>query len=97
MRTRKLGIESFQGTLDKAGVLKKYLADHGISADETVYIGNDINDLQCFPLVACAFTPSDAHPIVKGFADIVLQHPGGKGAVRELSEIIVEKNEESNG
>ncbi|NMA11863.1 MAG: acylneuraminate cytidylyltransferase [Chloroflexi bacterium] len=97
MRTQKLGIESFQGTLDKAGVLNKYLADHEISADETVYIGNDINDLQCFPLVACAFTPSDAHPIVKGFADIVLQHPGGKGAVRELSEIIVEKNEESNG
>lgn len=97
MRTRKLGIESFQGTLDKAGVLKKYFADHGISAEETVYIGNDINDLQCFPLVACAFTPSDAHPIVKGFADIVLQHPGGKGAVRELSEIIVGKNKESYG
>lgn len=97
MRTRKLGIESFQGMLDKASVLKKYLADHGISAEETVYIGNDINDLQCFPLVACAFTPSDAHPIVKGFADIVLQHPGGKGAVRELSEIVVEKNKESYG
>mgnify|MGYP000970996135 CR=1 FL=1 len=48
-------------------------------------------------LVACALTPSDAHPIVKGFADIVLQHPGGKGAVRELSEIIVEKNKESYG
>lgn len=95
MRCKKLGIESFQGTLEKAGILSKYLKEHQIAAEETVYIGNDINDLQCFPLVACAFTPSDAHPIVKGFADVVLQNPGGKGAVRELSEIIVEKNKES--
>ncbi len=93
-RCRKLGIQSFQGKLDKATTLTNFMQENGFLKEETVYIGNDINDLQCFPLVGCALTPADAHAIVKGKADIILTRNGGNGAVRELAEMIVERNKE---
>lgn len=96
-RCEKLGIQSYQGTLDKATVLKKYLAENKIPAENTVYIGNDINDLQCFPLVGCAAAPADAHDLVKSKADIILKRNGGQGVVRELCELIVRRNKESYG
>ena len=58
-----------------------------------IYIGNDINDLPCFPLVGCAVVPADANPEVKKEADIVLLHKGGEGAVRELCDILLQREE----
>ena len=95
-RAEKMKIQAFQGVLDKASVLKNYLAEHQIAAEETVYIGNDINDLQCFPLVGCAIVPADGHEFVKNQADIVLKRKGGKGAFRELCELIYERNKGSH-
>ena len=97
IRAKKMGIPAFQGTLDKATVLLNYLKEHAIAAEDTVYIGNDINDLQCFPLVGCAVVPSDANDFVKAKADIILKHEGGKGAIRELCELIYYQNKESYG
>jgi N-acylneuraminate cytidylyltransferase len=88
-RCRKLKIACFQGIDDKATALKQILAERGLSAENVVYIGNDINDLPCFPLVACAVTPADAHEPVKAQADLVLKRNGGYGAVRELCDLIL--------
>jgi 3-deoxy-D-manno-octulosonate 8-phosphate phosphatase KdsC-like HAD superfamily phosphatase len=52
-------------------------------------MGNDINDLPVFPVVAFAAAPADAHPAVIRQADRVLSMPGGKGAVRELCDMIL--------
>lgn len=42
-----------------------------------------------FSLVACAVVVADAHPDAILHADIVLSHPGGHGAVRELCDRII--------
>ncbi len=43
-------------------------------------------------LVGCAIAVADAHPLVLKLANIVLSNPGGRGAVRELAERILETN-----
>jgi N-acylneuraminate cytidylyltransferase len=58
-----------------------------------VYLGNDVNDLSCFPLVGCAVVVADAHPDVIAHADLVLTHGGGHGAVRELCDRILHAKE----
>ncbi|MHB8856600.1 MAG: cytidylyltransferase domain-containing protein [Bellilinea sp.] len=90
-RCRKIGIEVMQGVKDKADRLKNYLAERGIDATQVVYVGNDINDLPCFPLVGCAVAVADAQPEVLRQADLVLSRNGGFGAVREICERILKR------
>ena len=88
-RCKKLGLECIHGVLKKGEILSNYLKEHEIDPRSVVYIGNDINDLPCFPLVGCAVAPADAHDRVKNEADIVLTHKGGEGAVRELCDMLM--------
>ncbi len=90
-RCRKLKVEVIQGVEKKGDVLQKFLEQEGISRDEVVYLGNDVNDLECFNLVGCAMVVADAHPVVKNKADLVLTKPGGKGAIREMCDMIIDK------
>ena len=54
-------------------------------------MGNDINDLPCFPLVGLAVAVADAHPEVIVQAGLVLRKKGGFGAVREICDLLVDK------
>ncbi len=89
-RCRKLNLPVIQGVDEKSSVLKKYLFDHNINPEQVIYIGNDINDLPCFPEVGCAFAVADAHPVAIRQADIVLRHNGGQGAVREVCDLLLQ-------
>ncbi|GAP40284.1 acylneuraminate cytidylyltransferase [Flexilinea flocculi] len=88
-RCEKLGIEVHHGVSEKAKVLADFLEQNSINPDTAVYMGNDINDIDCFSLVHCAVVPADANKMAKSNADIILSHNGGFGAVRELCEMIL--------
>ena len=88
-RCKKLNLECIHGVLKKGETLANYLKENEIDPRSVVYVGNDVNDLPCFPLVGCAIVPSDAHDGVKNEADIVLTHKGGEGAVRELCDMLI--------
>ncbi len=90
VRCRKINLEVFQGINDKATVLKNLLQEKNIPAEEVVFIGNDVNDLGCFDITGYAVTPVDAEPEVKRRADLVLTRPGGKGAVREFCDLLLQ-------
>ncbi len=90
-RARKLDIEVFQSVLKKDEAIRSLIAERNLDPKEIIYIGNDLNDLVVLPLVGYFACPSDAHPQVLRQADMVLNHAGGKGAVRELVEIILDK------
>lgn len=94
MRCRKLKLPVLQGIENKAKVLTDYLTEKQISPERVIYIGNDSNDLPCFPLVACAVVPADAEPDVLRQADFVLTRRGGHGAVRELCDILIRRKTE---
>jgi len=90
-RARKMKLPYFHGIGDKASTLKAYLDKESVPAEETIYIGNDVNDLSCFPVVACAVAVADAVAEVRRKADQVLSLPGGHGAVREVCDILLRR------
>ncbi len=90
-RCEKIGLPYIQGVADKTGVLKNYLREQQIDPQEAIYLGNDINDVPCFPLVGCGVVVADAQPEARRAADVVLSRPGGHGAVRELCDLLVER------
>ena len=65
------------------------LADAGHALDKTVYIGNDVNDADCLRAVGLAVAPADAHPAAKAVANLILSNRGGRGAIRELADLIL--------
>lgn len=90
-RCRKLGLPVVQGVGDKGIALAKLLEDRRIDPATVVYLGNDVNDLPCFPLVGCAVVVGDAHPAAAAQADRILKSPGGRGAVRELCDLLTQR------
>ncbi len=88
-RCRKMNVPYIQGENDKATALKKLLLDHRVEASEAIFLGNDVNDLPCFPLVGWAVAVADALPEVAQRADFVLRRAGGHAAVRELCDLIL--------
>ena len=88
-RCKKMNVPVIQGVEDKPSVLRKYLAERGIDAQEAIFVGNDVNDTPCFPMVGCAVAPIDAQPEALRQADIVLSQRAGHGAVRELCDILM--------
>ncbi len=85
-RCRKLDLPVIQGQSDKREALRQLLQDRQIDPSHVVYLGNDVNDLPCFPMIGCAVVVADAHSEVLLQADIILAHAGGHGAVRELCD-----------
>src|SRR5262249_33757677 len=74
-RCRKLGIECIQAASDKCATLKRSLEERGIAASETVFVGNDVNDIECLTLAGCGVVVADAHPEARAVADAVLRRP----------------------
>lgn len=90
-RCRKLRIPSFQGLKDKLAALDSWLAEAGVDAADVIFLGNDVNDLECMARVGCSVAVGDAVAEVRRAADLVLTAPGGFGAVRELTDLIRKK------
>jgi len=90
-RCRKLNLPCVQGASDKAQALQAMLQERQVDAGRVIYLGNDANDLPCFPLVACALVVADAHRSALATADRVLSRAGGHGAVRELCDLLIER------
>ncbi len=88
-RCRKMNIPFLQGVMDKAAVLLETLKNEGIDPADIIYVGNDIIDLPCFPIVGCALAPANSYPLVLQQADIVLDKNGGQGAIRELCDLLI--------
>jgi len=84
MRCRKLKLPCFQISGDKLIELKKYLKENNINPKNTIYIGNDSNDLTCLNFVG--------HPFIVANYDIslsrdnftILNSNGGNGAIKEV-------------
>jgi 3-deoxy-D-manno-octulosonate 8-phosphate phosphatase (KDO 8-P phosphatase) len=65
------------------------LASLGVADDEVAYMGDDVNDLPLLRKVGLSACPSDARPEVRREVRLVTRSAGGRGAVRELCEVIL--------
>jgi YrbI family 3-deoxy-D-manno-octulosonate 8-phosphate phosphatase len=88
-RADKLGIPCLHGIQDKGPALSRWLLERKLDPRQVVYVGNDANDLPCLEMVGFRVAVADAHPSVRQVADLVLDHPGGRGAIRELCDLLL--------
>ena len=90
-RAEKLQIEVIQSCDNKLEALTEWLSKNQLPLSQCAYVGNDINDLQCMQAVRLAIAPIDAHPVAAQAAHWRLTRAGGKGAIRELSDAIINR------
>ena len=62
----------------------------GFADEEVAYMGDDVNDLGLLAKVGLSACPADAHPRVLPAVHLVTRAPGGRGAVRELVDLLLE-------
>ncbi|MDN6201398.1 MAG: acylneuraminate cytidylyltransferase [Micrococcaceae bacterium] len=89
-RAAKLGVDVVHGVQDKAGRLRAWIDEHGLDPARVAYVGNDVNDVAAMDSVGWPIAVADARPEALAAARLVLQKPGGPGAVREVCERILE-------
>ena len=91
-RAKELKIEHYyQGVENKKEVLEELLQKLDISMENVAAIGDDLNDLSMLKTAKISFVPQDASSYVDKVADVVLSKRGGKGAVREMIEYLIKK------
>ncbi len=91
-RAKELGINYiFQGVRGKEEKLKEILAKENLNFQDVAAIGDDINDNKMLKLVGWSFTPNNGSHFTKDIVDTILSKNGGNGALREMIEIILEK------
>lgn len=89
-RAAKLNIPVQNAVDDKISALQSWLDEQRLEWADLLYVGNDINDAPAMERAGIAACPSDAHDSVLGFADWVLPHPGGRGALRAMCDVLME-------
>lgn len=90
VRAAELGVDLIrQGFSDKLPVAEAIMEEHGLTADEVCYVGDDLTDLQVIEKVGLGVAVADAVSEVRSAAAHTTKTAGGKGAVRELIEMIL--------
>ncbi len=89
-RGRELGIEIIvQGELDKLTAVESILKQKGLTFESVAYMGDDWVDIPLLRRTGLAITVPNAWPPVKEYAHYITLREGGKGAVREVCELII--------
>jgi 3-deoxy-D-manno-octulosonate 8-phosphate phosphatase (KDO 8-P phosphatase) len=90
LRAAELGIHPvIQGAAHKAGPFRTLVQGLGLEARQVCFIGDDLADLPVLSSVGLAACPADAIDEVRRAAHVVARSPGGRGAVREIIELIL--------
>jgi len=98
-RGRKLLVDELHtGVSDKKEVLRQICERRQISFEEVLFIGDDINDMEVLKMAGFGCAVSDAEEVVKEAADYVTRSGGGRGAFREVAEMVImaQKHGDSN-
>ena len=93
-RSSELGIKYvFQGVHNKVKCLEQLLKDLNLDYRDTIYIGDDINDIGVMEKVRISACPRDSAELVKEKAHFISNYNGGDGAVREIIENVLKSQE----
>ena len=80
------------GSLKKESELPKICKALKVSPSQIAYIGDDVNDINLLKKVGFSATTNDADNMIKEHVDYVCSKDGGKGAFREISDMIFKEN-----
>jgi len=89
-RAKKLKVNKvILGSWEKDKELKNLADEFGFAIDEIAFIGDDVNDISALQIAGFSACPKDAARSVIPYVDYKCAHKGGKGAVRELADLIL--------
>ncbi len=91
IRMESLGITHlYQGRRDKLPAYLELRRKLELNDDHIAYVGDDVVDLPVMTRVGLAIAVRDAHPFTRQHAHWTTPSPGGRGAAREVCELILE-------
>lgn len=94
-RMTDLGVDLiFQGREDKGVALREACAQLGLDPEDCLYMGDDWPDLSAFAIAGMKVTVPNGHVEVRRRADLVTQAYGGRGAVREICDLLLESKDQ---
>ena len=79
----------YEGIQEKEKLVKTLCNQFKIKSEEICYIGDDVNDIELMKKIGLSACPADANYIVKKESDVILKTQGGKGALREVVDLIM--------
>ena len=86
-RMQRLGVKNlYTNCMDKIKAIREFAEAEGVNLENTIYVGDDIPDLECMARVGIPVCPADACAEVQEAARYVSEFNGGKGAVRDIVE-----------
>lgn len=86
-------LEAYQGERIKLLVLKQLYEKYDVTPEETLYIGDDVNDIDCLNHVSTPITVPNANPKVKKVKNVqITSSRGGDGAFREVVDKLLSIN-----
>jgi 3-deoxy-D-manno-octulosonate 8-phosphate phosphatase (KDO 8-P phosphatase) len=89
-RARDLGIRHvYQGIAEKLPVFEKLSQRLGIAPERCACVGDDRPDVPVMRAVGLSFAVFDAHPAALKVADMITPNVGGRGAVRNVCDLLV--------
>lgn len=98
IRARELGIsEVHQNAIDKLAVYDELLKKYDLTDAEMAYIGDDVIDLSVLKRVGLSVASANAHSLVKKQVDWVTRKSGGRGAVREVTDLLLTARRKAKG
>lgn len=86
-------VEVFENISPKTAVLDKILKKYKVSAAETCFVGDDLVDLCMMKKVGFPIAVFNARPEIKKLAAYITLKEGGRGAVREVVELILKSQD----
>jgi 3-deoxy-D-manno-octulosonate 8-phosphate phosphatase (KDO 8-P phosphatase) len=91
IRMESLGIHHvFQGHRDKLPPYRQLKTELNLDDRQIAFVGDDVVDLPILQRVGLAIAVQDAHPLVKQHTHWQTAHGGGRGAARDVCEMIME-------
>lgn len=91
LRMEELGItQIMQGRREKGPALDEMMEITGLTLDQIAYVGDDVVDLPIMSRVGLSIAVQDARPVVKKHAHWITESVGGRGAGRDVCELILE-------
>ena len=78
------------GVRDKETVVREVLAEWGIAPECATFVADDVMDGPALRIVGLPICVADSAPAVMGLAAYVTRHNGGRGAVREVADLVLE-------
>lgn len=90
-RIEELHIDDYyEGVVNKTKPFFELLEKYKLEKEEVAYIGDDIGDAEVMGMVGFSAAVGDAHPLIKRISHYIAKRYGGRGAVRELIDFILD-------